>query len=171
MIKLHPLDRPPVVTQEISELEDRLDERPVAPDQFIEGFETSRWEIWSYYAYIAGNNGMGPFQFAASAFQNLLAQAAGTGGVLPFAGRLRTVNSIVLLSNGLSFSIQVPLFLILGSFADFGTWRSSILIVQSAIAIAIGFAWLGVHTPSKWEYGAVLYITGCQSIFEAKRFR
>lgn len=168
MLRLHPLDRPPVTPQAHEELEDRFDEQPVAPDQFLEGCETSKWEIWSYCAFYVGNNGMGPFQFAPSAFQNLLAQAAGTAGVLPFAGRLRTVNSIVLLSNGLSFSIQLPLLLILGSLADFGTWRSKILLVQTAIAIAIGFAWLGVHVPSKWEYGAALYIIGCQSGLEAR---
>ena len=171
MVRLHSLERPPVASRKDRGLEDGLNEQPVAPDQFLEGFEANRREIWSYYAYIAGNNGMGPFQFAASAFQNLLAQAAGAGGVLRFAGRLRTVNSIVLLSNGLSFSIQVPLFLILRSYADFGTWRSSILIVQSVIAIAIGFAWLGVHEPSKWEYGAALYIIGCQSnILKSENF-
>lgn len=33
-------------------------ERTVAPDQFDEKYETSRWEIWSYYAYYIGNNGL-----------------------------------------------------------------------------------------------------------------
>lgn len=167
MMKLHPLERPPVDSQGHGEL---VDEQPVAPDQFLEGYETSKWELWSYYAYYVGNTGLGLFQFAPTAFQNLLSQVAGDAGVLPFAGRLRTINSIVLLSNGISFSIQVPLFLILGSLADFGMWRSRILIVQTAIAIAIGFAWLGVHVPSKWEYGAGLYIVGRQSNFEARRF-
>lgn len=169
ILRLHPLERPPVASQRRGELEGFEDEQPVAPDQFLEGYETSRWEIWSYYAYYVGDNGMGLFQFAPAAFQNLLAQKAGAAGVLPFAGRLRTINSIVLLSNGLSFSIQVPLFLILGSFADFGTWRSSILIVQTTIGVAIGFAWLGVHVPSKWEYGAALYIVGCQSKFRSSK--
>lgn len=63
-----------------------LDEPPVAPDQFIEGFETSRWEIWAYYTYYIGNTGMTLFQFAPIAFQNLLAQAAGESGLLRFAG-------------------------------------------------------------------------------------
>jgi hypothetical protein len=161
MMRLHPLERPPVDFQGHGELEDGSDEQPVAPDQFLEGYETSKWEIWSYYAYYVGNSGLGLFQFAPAAFQNLLSQEAGDAGVLPFAGKLRTVNSIVLLSNGLSFSIQVPLFLVLGSLADFGMWRSRILIVQTVIGIAIGFAWLGVRVPSKWEYGASLYIVGC----------
>lgn len=91
----------------------------------------------------------------------------------------RTVNSIVLLSNGISFSIQVVLFLVLGSFAgiysrlssgheidmmliaiDFGTWRPYILTVQTVIGVAIGFGWLGVHTPDKWELAAEMYIVG-----------
>lgn len=136
------------------------DEPPVAPDQFIEGFETSRWEIWAYYTYYIGNSGLTLFQFAPTAFQNLLAQAAGESGLLRFAGSDRTVNSIVLLSNGISFSIQVVLFLVLGSFADFGTWRPYILTVQTVIGVAIGFGWLGVHTPEKWELAAGMYIVG-----------
>ena len=33
------------------------DERPVAPDQFDEKFETSRTEIWAYYSYYIGQHG------------------------------------------------------------------------------------------------------------------
>ena len=62
------------------------DEQPVAPDQFIEGFETSKWEIWAYYTYYIGNAGLTLFQFAPTAFQNLLSQAAGESGLLRFAG-------------------------------------------------------------------------------------
>lgn len=160
--RLHPLDRRPYRPDGREEAADPLDEQPVAPDQFIEGYDTSKLEVWAYYTYYIGNTGLGLFQFAPTAFQNLLSQAAGDDGVLPFAGSRRTVNSIVLLSNGISFSIQVLLFLVLGSFADFGTWRPYILIVQTAIAIAIGFGWLTVHEPEKWEYGAGLYIVGCQ---------
>lgn len=80
--------------------------------------------------------------------------------MLPFAGKLRTIDSIVLLSNGISFAIQIAVFLVLGSFADFGTWRSNILIVLSLIAYAIGFGWLGVHTEEKWLIGTGLYIVG-----------
>ena len=100
------------------------------------------------------------FNFAPTAFQNLLSQAGGDSGYLYFAGRNRTVNSIVLLSNGISFALQCVLFLILGSYADFGTWRPYILIVQSLVAWGIGFGWLGVHTPDKWKIGCGLYIVG-----------
>jgi MFS-type transporter involved in bile tolerance (Atg22 family) len=79
---------------------------------------------------------------------------------LHFLGSDRTINSIVLLSNGISFAIQIVLFLILGSYADFGTFRSKILIALSIVAYAIGFAWLGVHNPDQWKVGTGLYIVG-----------
>ena len=93
------------------------EERPIAPDQFDPQYETSRWEIWAYYAYYIGNNGLTLFNFAPTAFQNLLYEAAGDSEVLYFAGRDRTINSIVLLANGISFAIQIVLFLIIGSYA------------------------------------------------------
>ena len=160
---VHPLDRPPHGSDSHEELGIELEERRIAPDQFIRGYETSKWEIWSYYAYYIGNTGLGLYTFAPTAFQNLLSQAAGDAGVLHFAGSLRTIDSIVLLSNGISFSIQAALFLAIGSYADYGTWRPYILIVATVIGIAVGFVWLGIHTPERWEYAAGLYIVGCKS--------
>lgn len=98
--------------------------------------------------------------FAPTAFQNLLYQAAGDADGLVFAGKRRSVDSIVLLCNGISFSIQILVFLVIGSFADLGNWRPNILIVFSVIAYAVGFAWLGVHTADKWRTGVGLYIVG-----------
>lgn len=93
------------------------EDRPVAPDQFDPRYETSRREIWAYYLYYVGNNGLTLFNFAPTALQNLLYEAAGDSEVLHFVGRDRTINSIVLLANGISFAIQVVLFIIIGSYA------------------------------------------------------
>lgn len=30
------------------------DKQPVAPDQFDEKYQTTKWEIWAYYAWVAG---------------------------------------------------------------------------------------------------------------------
>jgi hypothetical protein len=98
--------------------------------------------------------------FAPTAFQNLLYQAAGDEGLLLFAGKQRSIESIVLLCNGISFAIQVVVFLVIGSFADFGTWRPNILIGLSIVAYAIGFGWLGVHDAEKWHAGVGLYMVG-----------
>lgn len=161
-LKLHPLERPPRDFKDHDGIETVLNERPIAPDQFVEGYEATRWEIWAFYLFYTGNAGLGLFSFAPTALQNLLYQAADDNGLLHFAGRLRSINSIILLSNGISFSIQTVLFLILGSYADFGNWRPWILIVGTVLGIATGFSWLGVSTPSKWEIGVGLYIFGRQ---------
>lgn len=122
---------------------------------------TTRTEIWSYYAYYIGANGLSLFNFGPTAFQNLLSQAAPEDtGLLLFAGRERDVNSIVLLANGISFACQAVLFLCIGAYADFGTGRRWVLVFWSAVAFAIGFAWLGVHDPSRWKAGAALYVLG-----------
>jgi len=63
---------------------------------------TTRLELWSYYLYYVGNNGLSGFNFGPSQFQNLLFLAGydpsnepfttpcGTGScVLPYLGRIR----------------------------------------------------------------------------------
>ena len=94
----------------------------VAPDQFDESYETSKWEIIAYYLYYIGNNGLPLFNFAPTAFQNLLSEAAGDAGTIRFAGAERTINSTVLVCNGISFAIQIVIFLIIGSYAG-GTYH------------------------------------------------
>lgn len=141
------------------------EERAVAPDQFDGRYETSKIEIWAYYSYYIGNNGLTLFNFAPTAAQNLVYERAVVEGgkdniFLNFAGGRKTINSIILLCNGISFSIQIVIFLILGSYADFGTFRPNILIVLSLIAWGIGFGWLGVHQQEQWQTGLGLYIVG-----------
>ncbi len=119
-----------------------------------------------------GNSGLGPFNFAPSQFQNLLSlQATNLGNnlcggdgqpdcKLTFAGKERTVESIVLLCNGIAFAIQAVLFLTIGSFADYGKNRPYILIVSTVVAIAVSFAWLGVTKPDQWQAAIGLYMVG-----------
>ncbi|KAL5366568.1 autophagy-related protein 22-like protein [Aspergillus floccosus] len=84
--------------------------------------------------------------FAPSAFQNLLYQAAGDADGLVFAGKFRSVDSIVLLYNGISFAIQILVFLVIGSFADIWNWRPHTLIIFSIIAygVAVGLYMVGL---------------------------
>jgi len=136
------------------------EERPVAPDQFDPKYQTTKWEIWAYYSYYIGNNGLTLFNFAPTSFQDFLYEAGGDSGILLFFGRERTISSIVLLCNGISFAIQVVLFLLLGSLADYGRWRPYILIFWTIVAFGLGFGWLGVHTADKWQVGVGLYMIG-----------
>jgi MFS-type transporter involved in bile tolerance (Atg22 family) len=107
-----------------------------------------------------GNNGLTLFNFAPTAFQNLLYQAAGDQSTLYFANSERTINSIVLLSNGISFAIQCVLFLAIGSYADFGNFRPWILIFWTLIAFGIGFGWLAIHEPDQWFAATWMYVFG-----------
>lgn len=109
--------------------------------------------------------GLSLFNFAPTASQNLLAQhAVAVGGpdnsTVYFAGSNRTTNSIILLCNGISFAIQIAVLLVIGAYADFGTFRPNILIALSLVAFGIGFGWLGVHTEDQWMTGLGLYIVG-----------
>ncbi|KAJ5610172.1 hypothetical protein N7510_006891 [Penicillium lagena] len=63
-------------------------------------------------------------------------------------------------STVLFFSATIVVFLTIGSFADFGTWRPNILLFLSVVAYAVGFAWLGVFTETKRHLAAALYIIG-----------
>ncbi|VDB85671.1 unnamed protein product [Peniophora sp. CBMAI 1063] len=134
---------------------------------------TSRKELWCFYLYYIGNNGLSGFNFGPSQFQNLLylagydpafpafTQACEDGDcVLPYLGRIRDVNSIVLVTNGIAFALQAVILLIIGAWADYGTWRPNITIFFTILAVAVSFAWLGVEDPSKWKAGVALYILG-----------
>ncbi|SCV72420.1 BQ2448_3957 [Microbotryum intermedium] len=144
-----------------------LEEIETDPEQV-----TTRWELWSYYIYYIGNSGLGPFNFGPTQFQNLLYYAGHNLGtndpcdssvpcVLPAFGQAeRNVSSTVLVANGISFAIQVVIFLVIGSYADYGSWRPWILIFWTTLAIAVSLAWLGVDTPDKWQFATALYIIG-----------
>ncbi|KAI6042904.1 MFS general substrate transporter [Pisolithus marmoratus] len=135
---------------------------------------TSRYELWAFYLYYVGNNGLAGFNFGPSQFQNLLYLAGydpsqppftapcgtGTGCVLPYLGKTRDINSIVLLTNGISFAIQAILMLAIGAWADYGQWRPYITIIFTLLAVAVSFAWIGVEDPSKWHIGVILYVLG-----------
>jgi Vacuole effluxer Atg22 like len=103
---------------------------------------------------ILTSSGLGPFNFAATNFQNLLNQAGfdpaistpgnpqpcGTGDCyLVFAGKPQSINAIVLNASGIATTIQSVLLLSLGSLADYGKWRPLILIVWTVISWGVGF--------------------------------
>ncbi|KZT01399.1 uncharacterized protein LAESUDRAFT_739186 [Laetiporus sulphureus 93-53] len=135
---------------------------------------TTRLELWAFYVYYIGNNGLSGFNFGPSQFQNLLylagydvnhapytvACTSDSDCVLPFLGRIRNVNSIVLLTNGISFAVQAVVLLSIGAWADYGQWRPNITIFFTILAVAVSFAWLGVEDPSQWKAAVALYILG-----------
>lgn len=99
-------------SNESKELE--VDIKPATPQSDLPSkskVTTTRLELWSYYFYYVGNNGLSGFNFGPSQFQNLLFLAGydpsnepftvpcGTEGcVLPYLGKVRDSTCIASLS-------------------------------------------------------------------------
>ncbi|SGY69611.1 BQ5605_C004g03039 [Microbotryum silenes-dioicae] len=136
-----------------------LEEIETDPEQV-----TTRWELWSYYVYYIGNSGLGPFNFGPTQFQNLLYYAGHNLGTNdPCDSSVAWCSLLSVKPNETSaprFLSRTVIFLMIGSYADYGTWRPWILIFWTTVAIAVSFAWLGVDTPDKWQAATALYIIG-----------
>jgi len=139
-----------------------------------EGPIVSRRELWSYYLYYNGDNGVGPLGYAQTLFQSL-ANGAGTdpatggpcgaaGGsaqcVLPWNGGTLSVSSIVLIANGLSFMFMTLIFTTIGSAADYGSFGRWLLFFVTIVCWGAQFGVLGLNSPSKWRSAMAIYILG-----------
>ncbi|KAI5477498.1 hypothetical protein MNV49_006345 [Pseudohyphozyma bogoriensis] len=116
-----------------------------------------------------GATGLGPSQF-----QSLLSQAGYDPSILPrgsapcgdglcylrWAGSDKPIASIVLAFNGIGFALQGALFLLIGPFADYGTWRPYITIFFTLLGVGGGFGYLGTQTADHWQTAGALYIIG-----------
>ncbi|KAH9833644.1 MFS general substrate transporter [Rhodofomes roseus] len=148
----------------------------------------TRRELWSYYLYYNGDNGVGPNGYSMTLFQNLATSAGwdpsqGPGStcttseqcVLPWGGGTKSVSSIVLIANGLSFAIMTLIFTTIGSAADYGTFGRWLLLVITVICWAAQFASMALTTPSRWGAAMAIYIIsfvsyGATLVFYAAAF-
>ncbi|PQE32026.1 hypothetical protein CJF32_00001627 [Rutstroemia sp. NJR-2017a WRK4] len=137
------------------------------------GPPATRKELWSYYAYYAGNNGIGSFQYSNLLFQNLIYQAAFNPNILPLGsaacdddspchvfwnGGTKEYSSVVLIASGLTFVSQSIIFLTIGSLADFGNWNPWVVRGFSLLSFIFEFGFLGVDHASQWRTAMALYI-------------
>ncbi|KAI0658570.1 MFS general substrate transporter [Cubamyces menziesii] len=133
----------------------------------------TRKELWSYYLYYNGDNGVGPLGYTVTLFQTLANNAGydpakGPGSscspsgqcVLPWAGGVKSVNSIVLIAQGVSFAIMTLLFTTVGSIADYGGFGRWVLLVFTVLCWATQFATISLTTPDRWRLGMALYMIG-----------
>jgi hypothetical protein len=87
------------------DVETSVDNSPAEPPSgnLSAGWTTTRLELWSFYLYYVGNNGLSGFNFGPSQFQNLLYLAGydpseppydtpcgDNGCVLPYLGKVRS---------------------------------------------------------------------------------
>ncbi|KAF9000299.1 MFS general substrate transporter [Cyathus striatus] len=136
----------------------------------------TRRELWSYYLYYNGDNGVGPLGFSMTLFQ-LLATSAGydpihgpgssctaedASGqcVLSWGHGTKSISSVVLIANGASFAVMTMIFTTIGSAADYGTFGRWLLLVITCICWAAQFASMSLTVPSRWSLAMALYMIG-----------
>ncbi|KAG0151263.1 hypothetical protein CROQUDRAFT_57235 [Cronartium quercuum f. sp. fusiforme G11] len=136
----------------------------------------SQRELWSYYLYYNGNNGVGPMGYSFTLFQSLITaaghdpnlgegsscQSDGSGEcVVPFGGRMKSVTSVALVANGLAFAIMTLLFTTFGGAADHGSFGRYFLLALTLICWASQYSTIALNEdPMKWKWAMVLYIIG-----------
>jgi len=131
----------------------------------------TRKELWSYYLYNNADMGVGPVSWSMTLFQSLATSAGwdpsqGPGStcttseqcVLPWGSGTKSVSSVVLVANGLSFAIMTILFTTFGSAADYGTLGRWLLPVATVICWAAQFASMILTKPSRWGAAMALYV-------------
>ncbi|KAJ5163547.1 Major facilitator superfamily domain general substrate transporter, partial [Penicillium coprophilum] len=132
---------------------------------------TSRKELWSYYLYYNGDNGVGPGSYSQALFQWALNGAGHQPGsdppractdssacVVPWAGGTRSVSSVVLIANGLCFTFMTVIFVWLGSAADYGTFGRWLLLALTVVCWALQYGMMSIRHPSQWPTAMGLYV-------------
>ncbi|KAJ5240205.1 Major facilitator superfamily domain general substrate transporter [Penicillium chermesinum] len=132
---------------------------------------TTRKELWSYYLYYNGDNGVGPGSYSQALFQWALNGAGHipdtdppkpcTGSsacVVPWAGGTRSTSSVVLIANGLCFAFMTVIFVWLGSAADYGSFGRWLLLVLTVIAWVLQYGMLAIRHPSQWPAAMGMYV-------------
>ncbi|ORY25544.1 autophagy-related protein 22-like protein [Naematelia encephala] len=131
-----------------------------------------KWELFAYYCYNNGANGIGPNGYSATQLQNVLTQAGyekslGVGAacaltsatcMVPWAGGYSSVSQIVLIASGLGFMCMTLIFITIGSSADYDNFARWLLMGLTVICWGCQFGFLGVKTGDQWQLALGLYI-------------
>ena len=78
--------------------------------------------------------------------------------VIPWGSGTCNVNSVVLLANGISFSIMTFMFIWLGSAADYGSFGRWLLLALTMICWICQYGFMGVRGSNQWQASMALYI-------------
>ncbi|KAG1873634.1 autophagy-related protein 22-like protein [Suillus subalutaceus] len=135
----------------------------------------TRRELWSYYLYSNGGNGVG-LGYTQTLFQGLATAAgydpvAGPGSscladtasgqcIVPWGSGTKSVSSVVLTADGISFAIMTAILTTIGSAADYGTFGRWLLFAITVVCWAAQYACMALTTPNRWVLAMVLYIIG-----------
>ncbi|GJJ14218.1 hypothetical protein Clacol_008480 [Clathrus columnatus] len=149
---------------------------PVIATVDNEGPIVTSKELWAYYLYYNGDNGVGPLGYSMTLFQSLATGAAfdatlGPGHpcsastpssacLLPWGKGTKSVSSVVLVANGVSFAVMTALFTTIGSAADYGSFGRWLLFVLTVICWAAQFASMSLTSPDRWGLAMALFMIG-----------
>ncbi|TFK46944.1 MFS general substrate transporter [Heliocybe sulcata] len=136
----------------------------------------TRKELWSYYLYYNGDNGVGPNGYSLTLFQSWATAAGydpvfGPGSscnapdasgqcVVPWGSGVRAVSSVVLVANGLCFAVMTLIFTTIGSAADYGTFGRWLLLFMTVVCWAAQFGSMALTSASRWRTAMALYMLG-----------
>ncbi|KAF8512989.1 autophagy-related protein 22-like protein [Gautieria morchelliformis] len=139
-----------------------------------DGPVVTRKELWAYYMYYNGDNGVGPLGYCMTIFQSLATAAGfdarlGPGNpctvttsssmcLLPWGSGTKSVSSVVLVANGVSFAVMTALFTTIGSAADYGTFGRWLLLVVTVISWGAQFASISLTSPDRWGAAMGLFM-------------
>ncbi|KAH9921424.1 MFS general substrate transporter [Fomitopsis serialis] len=131
----------------------------------------TRKELWSYYLYCNADMGVGPMNWSMTLFQSLATSAGwdpsqGPGStcttsgpcVVPWGSGTKSVSSVVLIANGLSFAIMSISFTTFGSAADYGNLGRWFLLGITVIGWVAQFASMALTKPSRWGAAMAIFI-------------
>ncbi|KAG2115813.1 autophagy-related protein 22-like protein [Suillus discolor] len=135
----------------------------------------TRRELLSYYLYSNGGNGVG-LGYTQTLFQGLataagydpvvgpgsscLATTASGQCVVPWGSGTKSVSSVVLTADGISFAIMTVILTTIGSAADYGTFGRWLLFAITVVCWAAQYACMTLTTPNRWVFAMILSIIG-----------
>lgn len=77
---------------------------------------------------------------------------------MPWAGGTRSVSSVVLIANGLSFTFMTIIFVWFGSAADYGSFGRWLLLALTVVCWALQYGMLAIREPAQWPAAMGMYI-------------
>ncbi|ORX35484.1 autophagy protein [Kockovaella imperatae] len=135
-----------------------LEQKRIIPSAGVRKPST-RAEYWSYACYYTALFPPGITAYGGALMQ-LLVNKAHPSGSLSWGGKVIDVNSFILDLQGILFAVQLVLLLLIGPYADYGSWGPWLLIGSETAVYIITFAFTGIYEPSQWNAASGLFVIG-----------
>lgn len=92
-----------------------------------ERIPVSKWEYYTFILFYFQNNGS-PIGNTGGSLRMKLISDQFPDGIINWGGQQMAMNAFLLDTNGILFAVNLFLMLVIGPYADYGTWRPYILM-------------------------------------------